>query len=235
MPGKGIVLKEASIVYRRLAVLTAVVAVAGSPAWAQDKRIELGVFGGYTLSDGVTGDSVRAPDGRLYNSIEPKDSASFGLDLGFFVNENTQVGALFSHQASKMVLGGGVERELGDFAVQNYHGTFTYHWGDSDAKIRPYLMGGLGATHYGGVEFTSVAGQPRTIDGQTKFSTTWGMGVKMYPSPSFGIKIGARWTPTYIKSDSAGWWCDPYWGCYVVGDAQYSNQFEFTGGFSFRF
>jgi len=24
-------------------------------------------------------------------------------------------------------------------------------------------------------------------------------------------------------------------GCYVVGDAQYSNQFEFTGGLTFRF
>jgi hypothetical protein len=32
-----------------------------------------------------------------------------------------------------------------------------------------------------------------------------------------------------------GWWCDPWWGCYVVGDAQYSNQFEIIGGISFRF
>jgi hypothetical protein len=38
-----------------------------------------------------------------------------------------------------------------------------------------------------------------------------------------------------FKSDAAGWWCDPYWGCYVVGNAQYSNQFEFTGGLTFKF
>jgi hypothetical protein len=44
-----------------------------------------------------------------------------------------------------------------------------------------------------------------------------------------------RWTPTYIKTDAAGWWCDPFWGCYLVGNAQYSNQFTFEGGVTFRF
>jgi hypothetical protein len=57
----------------------------------------------------------------------------------------------------------------------------------------------------------------------------------MFPSPNFGIRLEARWTPTYIKSDAAGWWCDPYWGCYVVGDSQYSNQFEVSGGVILRF
>ena len=29
--------------------------------------------------------------------------------------------------------------------------------------------------------------------------------------------------------------CDPFWGCYVVGNAQYSNQFDVSGGIMFRF
>jgi hypothetical protein len=37
-----------------------------------------------------------------------------------------------------------------------------------------------------------------------------------------------------VKSDSEGWWCDPYWGCYVVGNAQYSNQWELAGGITLR-
>jgi hypothetical protein len=44
-----------------------------------------------------------------------------------------------------------------------------------------------------------------------------------------------RWVPTYIKSDAAGWWCDPFWGCYVVGSAQYANQLDFSGGITLRF
>jgi hypothetical protein len=59
--------------------------------------------------------------------------------------------------------------------------------------------------------------------------------VKVYPGKNVGLKLGMRWTPTYIKSDATGWWCDPYWGCYVTGDSQYSNQFEFGGGITLRF
>jgi opacity protein-like surface antigen len=104
-----------------------------------------------------------------------------------------------------------------------------------DATARPYVFGGAGMTQYGSVDFTGASGERRSTGGESQFSTTWGAGVKIYPSKSVGLKLGVRWTPTYIKSDAEGWWCDPYWGCYVVGDAQYSNQFEFSGGPSLRF
>ncbi len=57
----------------------------------------------------------------------------------------------------------------------------------------------------------------------------------MFPSPKFGLRLEARWTPTYIKSDPEGYWCDPYWGCYIVGDAEFSNQYELSGGIILRF
>ncbi len=220
---------------RKVTLSVSFVVLAASAAWAQDPRVEIGVVGGWTFSDGVTGEAVAGGDGNLYNSIEPDDSFSYGLDLGFFVNENLQIGGLFSRQQSKMVIGGTATQELGDWNVSNYHGFVAYNFGDADAKARPYLLGGLGATRYGTVGFTSVSGTAREIGGETQFSTTWGAGVKVYPSKSVGLKLGVRWTPTYIKSDATGWWCDPYWGCYVTSDAQFSNQFEFSGGITFRF
>jgi opacity protein-like surface antigen len=96
-------------------------------------------------------------------------------------------------------------------------------------------MLGLGATHYGGVSYRQADGSTADTDGGTQFSTTWGAGVKVNASPNVGVKLGIQWTPTYIKSDATGWWCDPWWGCYVVGDAQYSNQLEFVGGVAVRF
>ena len=51
--------------------------------------------------------------------------------------------------------------------------------------------------------------------------------MKFYGTSKVGARVGVPWTPTYIKSEAAGYWCDPYWGCYLVGNAQYSNQFEF--------
>ena len=122
-----------------------------------------------------------------------------------------------------------------DASISTYHGYFGYNWGDSDAKARPYAFIGLGATNYGGVDFTQANGQSRTIGSETQFSTVWGGGVKFFPSPSVGARFGIQWTPTYIKSDPGGVWCDPYWGCYTVGDAQYSNLWDISGGITFRF
>ena len=104
-----------------------------------------------------------------------------------------------------------------------------------DAPVRPYLMIGFGATNYGSVDFTRGNGVAASTGSETQFSTTWGAGVKLFGSGNVGGRVGLQWTPTYIKTDSEGWWCDPYWGCYVVGDAQYSNQFQLQGGITFRF
>jgi hypothetical protein len=222
-------------VLKKAALFSTFVALAAPASWAQDPKIEIGATGAWTLSDGVSGDAIRAGDGRLYNSIEPKDSFAYSLSVGYFVNETISVGALFSQQKSKMVLGGSVAREVGDWSVNNYHGFVEYNSGAADSKARLYALGGLGATQYASLSFTAANGQARSIGGETKFSTTWGAGFKLYPTKSVGLRVGARWTPTYIKSDASGWWCDPYWGCYVTGNAQYANQFEFSGGLSLRF
>jgi outer membrane protein W len=205
-----------------------------APAGAQDARLELGASAGWTLSDGVTFSGVVAGDGNVYNAIEPKDSFSYRLNLGYLATPNVEVGFLFGQQKSALRVTGTSEREIGDMSVGNYHGYVCYNFGDHDANVRPYFLGGAGVTHYGSVPFT-VGGFSGETGGETQFSTTWALGVKLYPNPKVGLNLGVRWTPTYIKSDSEGWWCDPYWGCYVVGNAQYSNQFEFSGGIVFRF
>jgi opacity protein-like surface antigen len=219
---------------KRLFVLAALFSLfMSSSAYAQKVEVS-GIFG-WTLSDGVTGQAVLAGDGQLYDTIDIKDSASWGLSFGFNATENVEVGFLFGQQMSTLAVEGTRTRDVGDLTVSTYHPYVAFNAGDVDSTIRPYVMFGLGATNYGPVSFTGANGQARETGGETQFSTTWGAGVKLFPSPNVGVRFGAQWTPTYIKTDAAGWWCDPYWGCYVVGDAQYSNQFQFNGGITFRF
>jgi len=218
----------------KLAALVVLGMVAASTAWAQDPRIEIGGRVGWTFSDGVSGDRVEGEDGNLYNRIDPQDSLSYGAQVGFFVTPNFEVGFLWDRQDTKLEVSGTRTVEIGDLTVSNYHGYFAYNLGDADAPVRPYVLGGLGATSYGDLSFTAL-GQERQIQGKSKFSTTWGLGLKLYPSQNLGLNLAARWTPTYVKTDAAGWWCDPWWGCYVVGDSQYSNQFELSGGLNLRF
>jgi opacity protein-like surface antigen len=220
----------------RKTILTALVlAAAAATASAQEPRVELGVTAGWTFSDGVGGaNAVIVPGVGTFDRIDPKDAFSWGIRLGFMVTDNVEVGGLFNDQSTSLELGGTTTVKLGDEKVYNYHGYIAYNFGDPRSKARPYFLGGLGATQFGSVA-VDIAGQQHDIGGTTKFSTTWALGVKLNPGPRVGIRLEGRWTPTYIKSDAAGWWCDPYWGCYMTGNAQYANQFELSGGITLRF
>jgi opacity protein-like surface antigen len=221
--------------WMRALVAAVVLVVAGSsPALAQTFRAELAGWGGWSFSDGVDGDGILAGDGNLYNRIDPKDGGIFGGNIGFLTPANGEVGFMYSYQFSKLLVSGTTEREIGDMSLQTYHGYFGYNFGDSDAPVRPFLFIGFGATHFSSVDF-NVAGFVGSTNGETKFSTTWGAGVKFYPGPNVGVRAAVRWTPTYVKSDANGWWCDPYWGCYVTGNPQYANQLDLTGGITIRF
>ncbi len=210
---------------RRLTWMVAVTVLAGSAAWAQDPRVEISGTAGWTFSDGVNvGSSDNAPI-----RVDPKDAFSWGARIGFNLTPNVEVGGLFNLQKTDLEASGIINLSVPQ-SIYNYHGYFAYNFGEADAQVRPYILGGLGATQYGSLK--TAAGD---IGGETQFSTTWAAGLKLFPSPNVGIRLEARWTPTYIKSDPEGYWCDPYWGCYTFAEAEYSNQYELSGGIILRF
>ena len=68
---------------RKITWLVALAAMmSATPAMAQEKRVEASVLLGWTFSDGVSGNSIPAGDGNIYNRIDPKDSFKWGLDVG---------------------------------------------------------------------------------------------------------------------------------------------------------
>jgi len=212
-------------VIRKVTLTFALCLIAASAAWAQDPRVEISGTAGWTFSDGVNvGSSDNAPI-----RVDPKDAFSWGARLGFNLTPNVEIGGLFNLQSTDLEASGVLNRSVPQ-TIYNYHGYFAYNFGDTDASVRPYLLGGLGATQYGSLQ-TAVG----EIGGETQFSTTWAAGLKLFPGRSFGIRLEGRWTPTYIKTDPEGYWCDPYWGCFTVGEAEYANQYELSGGIILRF
>jgi hypothetical protein len=223
---------------RKFVLCTAIVASAASTAWAQS-RVETSFNFGYTPSEGVAASEPRLIGGQLYDKVDPTSGASWNFTFGVFVTSNVEVEFLYSRQESTFQADGNAgQLKLADLSLNNYHGNFVYNFGGGDARIRPFFFGGLGVTQYSPGDLVAL---PRTtstdsIDSVMKFSTTWGGGVKFYPAPHVGVKATGRFTPTYIKSEAEGLWCDPFYGvCWVVGDADYANQFEFSGGVTFRF
>ena len=224
----------------RVVVAAALMAAGSIVVRAQDHpRVEVAVETGYTASEGIKASTPRVIGGQVYNDLDIKSGGNFGLTFGVFVTPNAEVEFLWSRQFSEFEASDpSPSLKLADASVDNYHGNFVYNWGDSGTKVRPFMFIGLGATHYAPGDPAAIprAGSATSIDTATKFSWSVGGGVKAYPAQHFGLRLTARWTPTYIKSDSEGVWCDPFYPtCWVLADPDYSNQFALTGGLTLRF
>ncbi|HMF97745.1 MAG TPA: outer membrane beta-barrel protein [Vicinamibacterales bacterium] len=212
-------------------------AIAAVPASAQ---IEASFEAGYTESEGINASQSRIVLGSVYNSLDITRGGSFGFTVGGFFTENWEAEFLFNRQFSSLEISDPAPtRKIANQNVDNYHGNLVYNFGTHESRLRPFLFGGLGATHYVPGDFDAslpVSSAQARINGFSKFSSTWGGGIKAYFSPVVGVKASLRWTPTYIKSDADGLWCDPFYPtCWVIGNADYSNQLAFSGGVTFRF
>ena len=214
----------------RRGVLFLALMLAAAPLAAQRAKFEFSPFAGYSLSDGFDTRNITVGT-TVYNGITMKDGFTFGASLGYFVNPVTEIEFQWSRQQSQLQgnrLNGGKD-DFMDVAIDNYHVNFVYNMYNDRRKVRPFFLFGLGAT-----VFYPDSYKGNHPDNESYFSGTLGGGVKASMTDNIGLKLMARWTPTYIHSTDAGYWCD-VWGCWVVGNAQYENQFGFTAGLTWRF
>jgi opacity protein-like surface antigen len=219
-------------------IIAAGCVLAVAPAAAQ--RVETSASIGYSWSEGISGDD-RLVNGQIYNEGGLDSGTSWNFTIGGFVTERVQLEFLYGRQSSLFnVSGPNARRDIADLNIDHYMGNVVYNWGEASSRMRPYILFGMGATNYGFgdlIDADPVVNPlaPTNIESKTKFSTTWGGGVKYYFSPNVGAKVGARWTPTFINSTDEGVWCDYWYGCWVIQDMQYSHQFETSVGITVRF
>ena len=225
---------------RVLGLACLVSAVLTSHASAQERRMQAGVTLGWTWSDGVERTATDPPGRFGFDAVDPADALSWGARFGYFVARGVEVGFLFDQQGTRLEFSLPTSSfELGDITIRTYHGYLAYHFGAPSARVRPYVLAGLGATHYGAFRPSPAPllgdlGIDLSIDGATKFSLTTAAGVT-FGGPRVGFLFEGRFTPTYLRSTFDGWWCDEDWGCYVVDKPQYAMQFELAGGVVFGF
>jgi hypothetical protein len=212
--------------------------LASAPVVAQ--QVEAGIHGGFTASEGIQASDQRLILGQEYDRLDVTSGGSWGATAGVFIGPKFEVEFLWDRQFSTLQISHPAPaRTLAKLNVDNYHGNLVYNFGNPSSKVRPYVFGGVGATHYAPGDYDASipdAGSLPKIEGDTRFSSTWGGGVKLYAGRHVGVKGTVRWTPTYIKSSASGLWCDPFFAaCWVVGDPDYSHQLEISGGVTIRF
>jgi hypothetical protein len=102
------------------------------------------------------------------------------------------------------------------------------HFKDSESRVQPFVLVGAGVTN--------LAPDRSNVSSITRFAWVFGGGVKYNFSKHLGLRLQAKWSPTYINTTTEGVWCDPFWGgCWAKGDSVFLQEIDGTVGLTFRF
>ena len=180
-----------------------------TPAYAQDYEITpyIGWRTSSSLEDVETGET-----------IDLKETDSFGIILSMKKNQDTNYDFLFSRQNTELKSSTVTE----SLRIDYYHlgGTIFY---DYD-KLHPFVSGGLGATH--------ISPANDAFSSETKFSLSVGGGLKFPLTQNVGLRLEARGYGTVVSSGGTIM-CSG--GCVAKFTGSLYMQFEALAGLSIAF
>jgi hypothetical protein len=153
-------------------------------------------------------------------TIEYRLSRSLHLEL-LWSHQNTELQAQFTTAAI------GYDQKLSHFNIDTFQIGAMWLSGDPSDKARLYLDLLLGAT--------LMTPSPPYQD-LLRFSASIGGGIKYFFADHFGARLGIRWLPVYINSQTGtGYVCSVYYGCYYIYATNYLSQGDAYTGVIFRF
>ena len=186
---------------------------ASAPAQAQSW--EVSGLAAFTLSAGLDN---QAPE---LSELNIAGGFTWGIQGARLFGPRWGAELLWTQQASALRLEtDDGSADLFTMTIAHLHGEVVYHLGVADAKLRPFVFGGLGATFF----------RADDLESDTKFSFGLGAGVKYFRWETIGIRAHFRYKPTIMNDEDAGRFCDPFGFCQGT-----LSQVEFAGGAIVRF
>jgi hypothetical protein len=184
-------------------------------ATASGQTFDLTPFAGYRFG----GDFFELLTGR---PVDLDGAPSFGIILDVPTRNGFAVEGLFTAQRANIVLPGlGPNLDAPEarlrMSVDHYMAGGLQ---ELDAgKMRPFLTGILGLTRYAAPGDTEI-----------RFTSAFGGGVKLLPSPRVGVRLSGQVFATFVDAGAGAFACTPSRGCLIGFHANVVWQFEFTAG-----
>jgi len=180
--------------------------------------LEITPYAGYTIGGSFTDNATGA-------NLDVQEDGSYGLVLDLADTPETQYELFYGLQRTKVTGGGTFGGEtLFDLDIHYLHLGGTYMFtGDT---VRPYIAGGLGATHF--------VPHGSGLDRKTYFSISLGGGVKIPISGHVGLRFEGRGFMT-ILPDSTEIFCVSSGGaaCNVKVQGDVLGQILLMAGITF--
>ena len=194
---------------------TALLTVLISCAPASAQSWEVSGLAAYTPSASI---EHQAPE---LSGLDISGGFTYGIQAARLLTPRWGAEVLWTRQSSGLRLGTDAgTAQLFTMTVRQLHGDVVYHLGAPDARLRPFVFGGLGATFFSADELKS----------ETKFSFGLGAGVNYFRWNAVGVRAHFRYKPTMMSDKDTADFCDPFGFCQGT-----LHQVEFMGGAVVRF
>ena len=193
-------------------------------AWSQ-KGIEITPFAGWQINGGL---DITTP---VFNRIDVQNGLNFGISGSYSLGEYTGVEFMWNHNKANTLaqfIDGGTAPRVFELHTNQYLGDFIVHLKNRESRFRPFLFAGLGVSN--------LAPGRSDAGSITRFAWSFGGGAKYNFSKHLGVRLQVKTSPTYVNSGTKEFWCDPIWGgCWTIGENNFLQELDLSGGLTFRF
>lgn len=201
---------------RKLAVILFLVTCSSAIASAQSKY-EIAPFFGAKYGGRILFNNP------FVNFDSIKSSGDYGVLFDYSLWDNFQTEFMWNRQPTTLISHNtnGTTSTVGNTNIDIYHFGILYEFRSTEARIKPFLGGGLGWTHIGNGD--------ALVGFSNRYSYDLGGGVKYFPARHFGLRLDIRYLATRtIPQQSVQ-------NGFLVTTSAHAKQGEANVGLVFRF
>jgi opacity protein-like surface antigen len=212
---------------RRILFLVVIFSTLGVSTARAQHEFEITPFGGSRFGGVIDLANSTAFSGGDVDYLTIKSSVSYGIMGDYTIWPGFQAEFMYNHQPTEIgqhIVATDTKTDLTSADVDMYQWGFNYTFRDPEKRIRPYVVGGLGFTHFnagGDLPFSN------------RFSYNLGVGAKYFFSRHVGLRLEGRWSPTRTTT-SIEEYLTPF-GPEDVGVNNHAQQGQANLGLIFRF
>lgn len=194
----------------------------------RDSRWEASTLFGFRSNGSLVLSAPAAPSLSRGNF---KSSGLFSLTGGYRFDDATLVEFRYSRTSPGIELNApvpGFSSNTINSSMNQFAGDFTYEFSpENSERVRPYILGTVGATRLGVPDKT-----------HTRLHVGAGLGLKYWINRNLGVKVQGAWMPTVWNRTDAPFTCasGPNGAtCITASGSRWIHQIEFSAGPVFRF